>query len=87
MSDRGWKRSVSTPFGTTTAGAGISGANTRRTPSPQQIRRSGGLNAAHARSASRSSKPPSVPPARQTIGIPSCRATGVAAIQENAIAA
>jgi hypothetical protein len=27
-----------------------------------------------------------VPPARHTIGIPSCRATGVAAIHENAIA-
>ena len=49
---------MSTPFGTTTAGAGISGANIRRTSSPQQISRSGGLNAAQARSASRSRNPP-----------------------------
>ena len=78
---------MSTPFGTTIAGAGISGANMRRTPSPQQTSRSGGFSAAHARRASRSNAPPSVPPARQTIGMPSCRATGVAAIHENAIAA
>lgn len=73
----------STPLCTTSAGARTSGAMSRRTASPLQMRRSGRRTCVHADRASPCSREISVLPARHTIGTPQRRAAGVPTSHEN----